>query len=186
MKAEIATKKGERNCEQVFIFCSVWQLSLLVSCPQWHIDGTFKMAPKGFEQLVLIVVTNPQTNLHTPVLSAFLTSKTKEVYQLLFSSIKSLLDKYAFNIDFSKITIYCDFEQALRTTIRTECRGVSIIGCFFHYVKALWHKAAKLGLKRDNYLQTTKNVILQLKLHAHLSKPLKLIYWDLILKSLPF
>ena len=141
------------------------------------------MAPKGFGQLMIIVVTNPNTNLHTPVLAAFLSSKTKEVYQLLFSSIKTLFEKHSFVVDFSKIKIYCDFEQALRAVLVSECQGVSIVGCFFHYVKALWHKAAKSGLKKDSELTNTKKVILQLKILAHLSRTLKQIYWDLILKS---
>jgi len=74
------------------------------------------MAPKGFEQLVFVVVTNLQTNLHTTVLSAFPTSKTKEVYQLLFNNIRGLFDKNNLKMEFTKITIYCDFEQALRST----------------------------------------------------------------------
>ena len=104
MKAEIATKKGKKKLRASF------HLLLFGSFLCWYLvlSGILmdlKMAPKGFEQLVLIVVTNPQTNLHTPVLSAFLTSKTKEVYQLLFSSIKILLDKYTFNIDFLKLRL---------------------------------------------------------------------------------
>ena len=50
-------------------------------------------------------------------------------------------------------------------------------------MKALWHKAAKLGLKSSEYLSVAKEAILQLKLFAHLSKPLRLIYWQTIVSS---
>lgn len=184
MKSEIPNlKKTSKATEDVYLFGSVWQLSILASCNLWHIDGTFKVAPKGFEQLLIIVVTNPTTNLHTPVLYAFLTSKKESTYRKVLQNIKGELEKNQFKVDFSKVSIYCDFEKGLRNAITKDFDGTTVFGCFFHFVKALWYKAGKLGLKTQDCLPVTKQVILQLKLLAHLSKPLRNIYWHTILNA---
>jgi len=41
----------------------------------------------------------------------------------------------------------CDFEKGLRNALNMVFPEAEIIGCFFHYTKALWKKAAKLGLE---------------------------------------
>ncbi len=68
------------------------------------------------------------------------------------------------SIDFKDIIVRCDFEKALRASITKVFKGVWLKGCYFHYVKCLWHNAKKFGLTRKNIISTTKIIIFILKL----------------------
>ena len=41
--------------------------------------------------------------------------------------------------------------------------GTKIVPYFFHFAQCLWRKAGKLGLRRKDYLKSTKDMILNLK-----------------------
>ena len=68
------------------------------------------------------------------------------------------------SINFKDTIVMCDFEKALRASITKVFKGLRLKGCYFHYVKCLWHNAKKFGLTRKNIISTTKIIIFILKL----------------------
>ena len=105
-----------------------------------HIDGTFKVVPKPFFQLVTFHVVVMDTVI--PFFYALMTSKSRALYDALFLRLRNSYPC----LKFEKCTT--DFEPALFTSIKFnfECQ---MQGCFFHYKKALWRKWVKLGLSRN-------------------------------------
>ena len=68
------------------------------------------------------------------------------------------------SINFKDTIVMCDFEKALRASITKVFKGLRLKGCYFHYVKCLWHNAKKFGLTRKNIISNTKIIIFILKL----------------------
>ena len=58
-------------------------------------------------------------------------------------------------------------------TVYTEIRpkdNYFTVGCFFHFTKAVWDMAAKLGLKIKDLIHSTKLMILLFKSYLFLGK----------------
>ena len=53
----------------------------------------------------------------------------------------------------------CDFEDALRTYIKATFSEAKILGCDFHFCKALWKNAGAFKLKNQAMLPKVKFVI---------------------------
>ena len=75
--------------------------------------------------------------------------------------------------------ILCDFEASLHKAILSRL-DVVIICCFFHFVKSLWKKCAKLGLKTQENLTNTKQAIDHIKILVHLPVQLRQDYFKKI------
>lgn len=58
----------------------------------------------------------------------------------------------------------CDFEYNLRKSIKDNFIECSHKGCYIHYIKNLWSKCKKIGLRRKKYIDKTKTLIFSLKL----------------------
>ena len=41
---------------------------------------------------------------------------------------------------------------------------VMLVGCYFHFVQALWRRAAHEGLKKNDIIKTTKKIIHGIKI----------------------
>ena len=61
--------------------------------------------------------------------------------------------------DLSPKYVMTDFEKGLQNSIALSFPTSKSLGCEFHFVKALWKKAGKLGLKKDSLKQNTRFVI---------------------------
>ena len=64
-----------------------------------------------------------------------------------------------------KIRIVCDFEKSIIKAINSEFFKSKLNGCYFHFVKALWKKAKKLGLTKLSFLKNTKIIIFGFKIY---------------------
>jgi len=98
IRLSIPINNLRRPCEEVIIAGSEYLISLIEKCDLGFFDGTFKMAPIGFTQILVLMVLNPETNLFTPILYILATSKTEECYYLTFCGIKIILDKFGLKI----------------------------------------------------------------------------------------
>ena len=83
----------------------------------------------------------------------------------IFSFIKNLFGIYSIDVDFNKIYFMIDFEKASRRTLKDIFPLVDIKSCYFHYAKALWAKAKKLGLTRKKISFDTYKLIFAFKLY---------------------
>ena len=95
--------------------------------------------------------------------------KSFDLYYILFSNIKTLLIKLNIEVNFDKIAFMLDFENASRLALIKVFPKSPILGCFFHYVKALWCKAKKIGLTRKKYLKEIMILLFTLKLYQFIT-----------------
>ena len=91
--------------------------------------------------------------------------KSFDLYYTLFSHINTLLIKLNIEVNFDKIAFMLDFEKASRLALIKVFPKSPILGCYFHYVKAFWYKAKKIGLTRKKHLKETMILLFTLKLY---------------------
>ena len=95
-----------------FLFLTTnFQLNKLGNSKQIFIDGTFKSCPANFYQILIIHAFDFETKIKLPVFFILMTSKTSEIYNLIFLNLKNILINKGFNIIFE--IFHCDFEKAL-------------------------------------------------------------------------
>ena len=79
-------------------------------------DGTFKIAPKLFHQVVIMMARVGE--IFITCLIACLPCKTKAIYDRLFNLVQNALATSGFCADFTGHYLMCDFEFALRAAIQ--------------------------------------------------------------------
>lgn len=110
-------------------------------------DGTFKVVPGIFYQLVTLFV--PCFDFASPVLFALMSRKTQALYAAVFQKAKELTPN--FNPSFAM----SDFEDASTAAFRLVFGEVDTFGCWFHYAQSIIKKVNKIGLKQA-YLQNAE------------------------------
>ena len=109
--------------------------SLAKSVTWLLIDGTFRSCPKGFAQCVTLLSRDEETGVFFPLCHSLLPDKSAETYHLLFN----ILNTHFSFPSLSWITV--DFEEALvkslRVWISTKPWKIRLIGCKFHFGKAI-------------------------------------------------
>ena len=126
--------------------------------PNLHlfIDGTFKICPFLYEQLLNIWVFHRGKKLYIPVTHVLMQSTTIEAYKIVLQ----WFDKN-FNLKPKFVTI--DFEASLMQCVKIIYPNAHIVPWFFHFVKCLWTNAGKWGLRKYACLPLTKQFIFDLK-----------------------
>ena len=110
-----------------------------------------------------ILCKDKQTSRNIPVIHVPMSHKSSFLYDNIFESINRISKDLNINLNINKKTCMTDFEIGLRKILRNKYSGIKLRGCFFHYVKALWSKAKKLGLCSKKFLANTKLIIFSLK-----------------------
>ena len=59
-----------------------------------------------------------------------------------------------------------DFEKGARKAIKKVFPKCKLLGCYFHYTKALWNKAKKQGLFKKEIFKDTYTLIFSLKIYV--------------------
>lgn len=90
------------------------------------VDMTFKMVPKQFAQLMIIMFHCSATNQYIQVLYVLLESKTELAY---FVAVECVIGATNWKIDASSLT--CDFEQALINTLTKQFPEAETIFVYF-------------------------------------------------------
>ena len=106
-------------------------------------DGTFKTAPPGWYQLYTIHFDLDRVSY--PAVYALLKSKTRQTYTKLFRFLQK--HAAASQRSFRATQITMDFEQAAISAARTIFPTSRIVGCLFHYSKAIRERVADCGLR---------------------------------------
>ena len=174
MKAKFPSITNEKSksgylkkVPEFVILASDFMLSLLVKSEMWFCDATFSISPKGYYQLLVLLVHVPEYNKNIPCAYIVMSGKFQSLYEMAFFNLKMLLKQYDSKYQRPK-KIICDFELALRNSLTVVFDGVEVDGCYFHFCKALWLKSAKLGLKKKPILNDTKILISLLKCLIHI------------------
>lgn len=85
-----------------------------------------------------------------PIISVLMKSKSENSYINLFENLKLIIKENNIDIDFSNLYIMSDFEVSLSNAIKNCFQDSVIVGCFFHYVKAIVNKFKHIGLLKKN------------------------------------
>ena len=107
-------------------------------------DCTFKIVPKGFSQLLIIMVYHPISKLYLPIFFILLQSKKYETY---FNAIGAAISAADFNLESRSVT--CDFEEALIRAICEQFTDSKKVLCLFHWKQALRNKLISLSIPKD-------------------------------------
>jgi hypothetical protein len=92
-------------------------------------DCTFKVVPKGFTQLFVLMVYLPGFDSYVPIFYVLMQSKCLNAYKVVLSNIIFSCD---WKLQAKSIT--SDFEQPLMQALREELgKTVPFIGCEFHW-----------------------------------------------------
>ena len=106
------------------------------------IDGIFKICPRPFDQCLIFMFFNEQTDAFVPVFYVLLTSKNLKVYRNALCLIKN-----AVSYKMQPLTITCNYEKALHHAIAEEFPNAIINGCLFHWKQAIRRKIRELGFE---------------------------------------
>ena len=64
-----------------------------------RVNATFDGAPRGFHQVLIFLVMDHVSSLHTPIFYCPMTKKLEEAYNLLWGQIVSIVGESIFFID---------------------------------------------------------------------------------------
>ncbi|XP_076039036.1 uncharacterized protein LOC143024139 [Oratosquilla oratoria] len=123
---------------RILLFGRESWLQHLQSSDTWYGDGTFKIAPRLFSQVYIILAK--KFNGVIPIIYALLPNKQRSTYSKMFEMLKDL------EPTLSPTSIICDFEHAAFTAMKEVFPEVEIKGCFFPFITKYAQKDNRHGL----------------------------------------
>ncbi|CAD5126475.1 DgyrCDS14598 [Dimorphilus gyrociliatus] len=135
------------NGERIIIFSTLKQLNLLSVSKIWYVDGTFSIVKQPFKQLFSIhsFLKKEGALKQVPLLFAFMTSKKKKAYNILFR-VRTLNELLEYKTP-KKIVL--DYERAVWKAALDNWESVTLTGCLFHWNQAVYRKIQELGYSSD-------------------------------------
>ncbi len=110
---------------------------------QLFIDCTFKV-PKGWMQIMIIMLFHSKTGLYVPIFYILMTGKFADLYNRAIQEIISITD---WRLDVQLISH--DFEAAEIKVFKLQFPKAICVGCLFHFVKANKEQMMKSGIPKD-------------------------------------
>ena len=129
------------DTDLALLFMPEKMVDTLQNVKSGHVDGTFKVVPKQFTQLVTIFGDYKGHVL--PLFHVLMTNKTQALYEKVFEGIKDMFPQ------FSPDAFMSDFETGLMNAIQKSFDCLSITGCLFHFDQSLYRRVGKLGLIKE-------------------------------------
>lgn len=156
-------EKGNRE-ERYIVFTSLPQIKHFCNSTELYIDCNYKIAPKGYYQILTIMAYNPELKLIVPDFIIPMSHKSKNIYSYIFNTVVSIL--YDNNMKFNDkgVKIYCEFEYTMRKELKKIFPNCELRGTYYHYIKRLWVKAKKMGLCTKNFMEYTHQVVFALEM----------------------
>ena len=107
-------------------------------------DGTFKIAPRFFQQAVIHLLKTGNGKSHPfPLMIALSTRKMQPLYKVVLEKVKELVP------EFNPVIMMADFETSLCNALRETFPQCPIKGCWFHYTQAVIRNIRKLGFTTE-------------------------------------
>ncbi|KAJ5066520.1 drab5 [Anaeramoeba ignava] len=125
--------------EKIMIWFSDELAKILYQNQQVFVDGTFLSAAKPFQQIVIFMTVDAETNSFVPVVYCALTNKIHTLYTAAFRIIQSL-----FQQRWKPQCFMCDFEKSLQSSIKAVFQPQILKGCYFHFKQALVKRLEKM------------------------------------------
>ena len=138
-KIFLQSDSGIDDEKRVLVFASDKGLNDLQSSLYLGMDGTFKVSPNEWYQ-VLIIHAYISGKVF-PRAFILLPDKTENTYDKAFMMLKELMQ----NLNPKEVMI--DFEKALGNSIQKHFPSCETVGCFFHMCQSVYRRICDLGLK---------------------------------------
>lgn len=118
--------------DRILIFSTDQNLDWLQASEHWFCDGTFKVSPILFDQLLTIHGLRIDNGKVTsfPLVYCLTPNRIQTTYERILKALKVSRPGLA------PITIMTDFERALINAFRSEFPTATHRGCFFHFRQA--------------------------------------------------
>ena len=108
---------------------------------EYHLDGTFKNAPKQSYQILTVhAVIDKITFVCAYIFSV---NKNTQTYVIALEQLRNMV----FPKNLKKVMV--DFESALMKSAISVFPGITLKGCWFHFTQAIRKKICLLGLKAN-------------------------------------
>ena len=108
--------------------------------------------------MIVILYYDNEKQKRFPGLYALINNKQEEGYYYLFNRIKNILTIESTK-DLLLKSYTVDFELGLINSLKRIFPDIKIIGCFFHYTRALKSKANELKLLRGDIKNITNDFL---------------------------
>ncbi|KAG3087443.1 hypothetical protein PI125_g18651 [Phytophthora idaei] len=108
------------------------------------IDCTFKVFPKPFSQLAIVMGYDPAYDFYLPIFYVLLPDKQQDTHWHLLDNVIMQCD-----LQVNPRYVTCDFEMGLLNAVRQLFTGVSVVGCLFHWKQALRRKMIDLRIPQE-------------------------------------
>ena len=161
----------QRFYTKIGILATDFQLQILSKSNEFYVDGTFWSSPPEFKQILNIIVYSQEIKKHVCCAHILLNSKKEGEYDIAFENFISIAKHCGYQL--KPKYIMADFEPALRNSLEKNFRGSQILGCQFHFMKALWRKAGKEGLKKKSRIYKTMRLTILALILMHIPKSLQ-------------
>ena len=181
-KGEFINYKKNNKLEKFIIFMSEFQINLFTNVSEIFIDGTFKIVPKNWYQLLNIFGFDDKNKIYTPLAYILLSSKNEELYNIVFAELIRIIKNNTNIKSFEGVKIMTDFELSLRKSVKNNFEFCLLNGCYFHYCKSIWKKIKKLNLFKKNFRMNTLLVAFVMKAYPYIKDAKKEEYCNKILK----
>ena len=127
--------KNQDRVDRIVGFGHPALLSLISGTNELFIDGTFKIVPRPFYQVLVIMCYDQQTRVYVPVMYILMTGKTELLYRHALYWANAIVLGHS-----SPRMVTCDFEKALMNAVKSTFKNVTVNGCLFHWKQAILRK----------------------------------------------
>jgi hypothetical protein len=108
------------------------------------LDGTFRSVPQPFQQCLILMAFDDETELYVPIVFALVENKSSWTYWHFIHLVI-----VATECKFEPVTMMTDFERPMITAIKEQMPRTTHLGCFFHFKDAMRRKLKKLQVPED-------------------------------------
>ena len=98
-----------------------------------QVDGTFRVVPRLFHQLLVIFLN--ENGCLLPAFFILMTHKSRILYEAVFDRVAAILGQPVRHM-------MSDWEAALVSAVQAVWPAVHISGCWFHYAQAVLRKVS--------------------------------------------
>lgn len=131
---------GSNDTDRILIFSSNYGLKALASATYIATDGTFKLSPSLWTQIITVHGVYAGFG-SIPFVFGLLPNKKQETYLRFFNALKECIP------GFSPTNCLSDFEVGLQNSVKIVFPNIEVHGCLFHLSQSVHRKICELGLK---------------------------------------
>lgn len=118
-------------------------LKVLQQCDSIYVDGTFRTAPRPYEQF--LTIHGLYNGFVVPLVFCLITNKTTAQYRQILQHVKQKILRVT-RRPWQPSRVVLDFEFSMMIALQTDLPNTRISGCYFHWTQSLWRNFQTTGL----------------------------------------